>query len=63
MDFLFVYMTHDLYIAYINNLQLVQPLHNILIISGQTRAAGAAASVNGSTSVRCTVVAIVEDVA
>ena len=38
-------------------------MSNILIISGQTRAAGAAASVNGSTSVRCTVVAIVEDVA
>ena len=38
-------------------------MSNVFIISGQTRAAGAAATVNSSTSVRCTVVAIVEDVA
>ena len=38
-------------------------MSNIFIISGQARAAGAAATVNGSTSVRCTVAAIVEDVA
>tara|TARA_R110002012_G_scaffold311367_1_gene520836 strand:+ start:209 stop:820 length:612 start_codon:yes stop_codon:yes gene_type:complete len=33
----------------------------IHIISGQARQAGAAATVNGSTSVRCTVVAIIDD--
>jgi hypothetical protein len=38
-------------------------MSNILIISGQARAAGAAATVNSSTSVRCTVAALVEDVA
>jgi hypothetical protein len=38
-------------------------MSNIFIISGQARAAGAAQSVNSSTSVRCTVAAIVEDVA
>ena len=38
-------------------------MSNILIISGQARAAGAAATVNSSTSVRCTVAAMVEDVA
>ena len=38
-------------------------MSNVFLISGQTRAAGAAATVNSSTSVRCTVVAIVEDVA
>tara|TARA_Y100000310_G_C20461070_1_gene705395 strand:+ start:238 stop:852 length:615 start_codon:yes stop_codon:yes gene_type:complete len=38
-------------------------MNQIIIISGQSRAAGAAASVNSSTSVRCTVAAIVEDVA
>ena len=37
-------------------------MNQIIIISGQSRAAGAAASVNSSTSVRCTVAAIVEDV-
>jgi len=37
-------------------------MSNILIISGQARAAGAAATVNSSTSVRCTVAAMVEDV-
>ena len=40
-----------------------QVMSNIFIISGQSRAAGAAATVNSSTSVRCTVAAIVEDVA
>jgi len=38
-------------------------MSNVFIISGQARAAGAAASVNSSTSVRCTVAAIIEDVA
>ena len=38
-------------------------MSNIFIISGQARAGGAAATVNSSTSVRCTVAAIVEDVA
>ncbi len=38
-------------------------MSNIFIISGQARAAGAAATVNSSTSVRCTVAAMVEDVA
>ena len=38
-------------------------MSNVFIISGQARAAGAAATVNSSTSVRCTVSAIVEDVA
>jgi len=38
-------------------------MSNVFIISGQARAAGAAATVNSSTSVRCTVAAIVEDVA
>ena len=38
-------------------------MSNIFIISGQARAAGAAATVNSSTSVRCTVGAMVEDVA
>ena len=38
-------------------------MNQIMIISGQSRAAGAASSVNSSTSVRCTVAAIVEDVA
>ena len=38
-------------------------MSNIFIISGQSRAAGAAATVNSSTSVRCTVAAMVEDVA
>jgi hypothetical protein len=38
-------------------------MSNIFIISGQARAAGAAATVNSSTSVRCTVAALVEDVA
>jgi hypothetical protein len=37
-------------------------MNQIMIISGQSRAAGAASSVNSSTSVRCTVAAIVEDV-
>ena len=37
-------------------------MNQIIIISGQSRAAGAASSVNSSTSVRCTVAAIVEDV-
>ena len=40
-----------------------QVMSNFFIISGQARAAGAAATVNSSTSVRCTVAAIVEDVA
>jgi hypothetical protein len=35
---------------------------SIFIITGQARGAGAAATVNSSTSVRCTVAAIVEDV-
>jgi len=38
-------------------------LDDIFIMTGQSRAAGAAATVNSSTSVRCTVAAIVEDVA
>ena len=38
-------------------------MSNVFIISGQVRAAGAAATVNSSTSVRCTVAAIIEDVA
>ena len=38
-------------------------MQSIFIITGQARGAGAAATVNGSTSVRCTVAAIVEDVA
>lgn len=38
-------------------------MSNIFIISGVARAGGAAATVNSSTSVRCTVAAIVEDVA
>ncbi len=38
-------------------------MQNIFIISGQARAAGAASTVNSSTSVRCTVAAIIEDVA
>ena len=38
-------------------------MSNVFIISGQARAAGAAATVNSSTSVRCTVAAMVEDVA
>ena len=37
-------------------------MSNVFIISGQARAAGAAATVNSSTSVRCTVAAMVEDV-
>ena len=36
---------------------------NIFIMTGQARGAGAAATVNDSTAVRCTVAAIVEDVA
>jgi|TARA_Y100000310_G_scaffold148307_1_gene147551 hypothetical protein len=36
---------------------------SIFIITGQARGAGAAATVNSSTSVRCTVAAIIEDVA
>ena len=38
-------------------------MSNVFIISGQVRAAGTAATVNSSTSVRCTVAAIIEDVA
>ena len=38
-------------------------MSNVFNISGQARAAGAASTVNSSTSVRCTVAAIVEDVA
>ena len=38
-------------------------LDDIHIITGQARAAGTAATVNSSTSVRCTVAAIIEDVA
>ena len=38
-------------------------MQSIFIITGQARGAGAAATVNSSTSVRCTVSAIVEDVA
>jgi len=38
-------------------------MQSIFIITGQARGAGAAATVNSSTSVRCTVAAIVEDVA
>jgi len=38
-------------------------LQSVFIISGQARGAGAAASVNSNTSVRCTVAAIIEDVA
>ena len=40
-----------------------QLMHNIFIISAQARGAGTAATVNSSTSVRCTVAAIIEDVA
>ena len=39
------------------------PLDHVHIITGQARAAGAASTVNSSTSVRCTVVAMIEDVA
>jgi hypothetical protein len=38
-------------------------MQSIFIITGQARGAGAADTVNSSTSVRCTVAAIVEDVA
>ena len=38
-------------------------LQSVMIITGQARGAGTAATVNSSTSVRCTVAAIVEDVA
>ena len=38
-------------------------LQSVFIMTGQARGAGAAATVNSSTSVRCTVAAIVEDVA
>tara|TARA_R110001599_G_scaffold243849_1_gene443773 strand:+ start:371 stop:985 length:615 start_codon:yes stop_codon:yes gene_type:complete len=38
-------------------------LSNIFIITAQARGAGAAQTVNSSTSVRCTVAAIIEDVA
>jgi len=38
-------------------------MQSIFIMTGQARGAGAAASVNSSTSVRCTVAAICEDVA
>ena len=38
-------------------------LQSVFIISGQARGAGTAATVNSSTSVRCTVAAIIEDVA
>ena len=38
-------------------------LQSIFIISAQARGAGTAANVNSSTSVRCTVAAIIEDVA
>ena len=38
-------------------------MNQFKIISGQSRAAGAASSVNSSTSVRCIVAAIIEDVA
>jgi len=34
---------------------------DFIIISGQANAGGAAATVNGSTSVRCTVVAVIDD--
>ena len=37
-------------------------LQSVFIISGQARGAGTAATVNSSTSVRCTVAAIIEDV-
>ena len=39
-----------------------QVMSAIFVISAQSRGAGAAATVNSSTSVRCTVAAIVEDV-
>jgi len=38
-------------------------LQSVMIITGQARGAGTAATVNSSTSVRCTVAAIIEDVA
>jgi len=38
-------------------------IHNIRVVSAQARGASTAATVNGSTSVRCTVSAIIEDVA
>ena len=38
-------------------------LQSVFIMTGQARGAGAAATVNSSTSVRCTVAAIIEDVA
>lgn len=38
-------------------------MQSIFIITGQARGAGTSATVNSSTSVRCTVAAIVEDVA
>lgn len=40
-----------------------QIMQSVFIITGQSRGAGAAATVNLSTSVRCTVAAIIEDVA
>ena len=38
-------------------------LSNITVSSGQTRRGGTASTVNGSTSVRCKVVAMIEDIA
>ena len=38
-------------------------MQNIFIMTGRSRGAGGAAIVNSSTSVRCTVSAIVENVA
>ena len=38
-------------------------LQSVFVITGQARGAGTAATVNSSTSVRCAVAAIIEDVA
>ena len=38
-------------------------LQSVFVISGQARGAGTADTVNSSTSVKCTVAAIIEDVA
>ena len=38
-------------------------MDDIHVITGQTRSGGTANTVNDSTSVRCTVAAIIEDVA
>jgi hypothetical protein len=36
-------------------------VHDFVVIPGQSNAAGTAAEVNGSESVRCTVAAVIDD--